>query len=92
MVADPTGVITRDLDSYIEETGLAERSTFILNPEGEVAAYEVSAGNVGRNATELLRKVKALQFVAEHSDEVCPANWEPGAETLSPSLDLVGKL
>lgn len=92
MIADPTATITRDLDSLIEETGLAERSTFILNPEGEVVAYEVSAGNVGRNATELLRKVKALQFVAEHNDEVCPANWEPGAATLSPSLDLVGKL
>ena len=47
---------------------------------------------VGRNADELLRKVLALQFVAAHGDEVCPAKWQPGAQTLKPSLDLVGQL
>lgn len=92
MIADPTHSLTKDLDSLIEVDGMAERSTFIINPDGEIAAYEVSAGNVGRNAEELLRKVKALQFVREHGDEVCPANWQPGSETLKPSLDLVGKL
>lgn len=55
-------------------------------------AYEVNAGNVGRNATELLRKVEASQFVAQHGDQVCPAKWQPGAETLKPSFDLVGAL
>lgn len=55
-------------------------------------AYEVLAGNVGRNADELFRRVQALQFVAEHGDQVCPAKWKPGAETLKPSLDLVGLL
>lgn len=92
MIADPTHKLTRSLESLIEEDGMAERSTFILNPDGQVAAYEVSAGNVGRNAKELLRKVKALQFVRENGDEVCPANWQPGEKTLKPSLDLVGKL
>lgn len=92
MIADPTHCLTKSLDSLIEADGMAERSTFIVNPDGEVAAYEVSAGNVGRNAEELLRKVKALQFVREHGDEVCPAKWQPGGETLKPSLDLVGKL
>ena len=48
------------------------------------------AGNVGRNADELLRRVQASQFVAEHGDQVCPAKWQPGASTLKPSLDLVG--
>lgn len=57
-----------------------------------IVAYEVNAGNVGRNAEELLRKVQALQFVAEHGDEVCPAKWQPGGETLKPSLNLVGVL
>jgi len=47
---------------------------------------------VGRNATELLRKVKALQYWASHPGEVCPAKWEEGEETLAPSLDLVGKI
>ena len=63
-----------------------------MNPEGKIVSYEVSAGNVGRNAQELLRKVQALQFVAKHGDEVCPARWKPGEKTLKPSFDLVGKL
>ena len=57
-----------------------------------IQAYEVHQNGIGRNAEELLRKVQAAQFVREHGDEVCPANWTPGAETLVPSLDLVGKL
>ena len=92
MLADPTHVISKDFQVYIEENGLAERGTFIVNPEGKIVAYEVNAGNVGRNADELFRKLQACQFVAEHGDQVCPAKWTPGAETLKPSLDLVGQL
>lgn len=92
MLADPTHILAEDFDVYIKENGLAERGTFIVNPEGFIASYEVSAGNVGRNANELYRKLLALQFVHEHGDEVCPAGWTPGAETLKPSLDLVGQL
>ena len=92
MLADPTHALARDFDVLIEADGMAERGTFVVNPEGKIVAYEVNAGNEGRNADELLRKVRALQFVAEHGDEVCPAKWQPGAETLKPSLDLVGML
>lgn len=92
MLADPTHTLCIDFDVLIEKDGQAERGTFIVNPEGKIAAYEISAGNVGRNAEELLRKVQALQFVAKHGDEVCPAKWQPGGETLKPSLDLVGIL
>ena len=92
MLADPTHVISRDFDVLIESDGMAERGSFIVNPEGKIVAYEVSAGNVGRNADELFRKLQACQFVYEHGDEVCPAKWQPGAETLKPSLDLVGQL
>ncbi|SNU99765.1 Alkyl hydroperoxide reductase subunit C [Megamonas hypermegale] len=92
MLADPTGALARDFDVMIEADGMAERGTFVVNPEGKIVAYEVNAGNVGRNADELLRKVQALQFVAAHGDEVCPAKWQPGAETLKPSLELVGLL
>jgi len=92
MLADPTGVLSRGFDVMIEEAGLAERGTFIVNPEGEIVAYEVVAGNVGRNADELLRRLQALQFVAEHPSEVCPAKWQKGADTLEPSIDLVGKI
>ena len=92
MLADPTGSLARDLEIYDEASGMADRGTFVINPEGRVVAYEVNAGNVGRNADELLRKVEALQFVAEHGDEGCPAKWTPGAETLKPTFDLVGLL
>ncbi|MDR0501592.1 MAG: peroxiredoxin [Coriobacteriales bacterium] len=92
MLADPTAVLARGFEVYIEDSGLAERGAFIVNPEGKIVAYEVTAGNVGRNAQELLRRVQASQFVAAHGDEVCPAKWQPGAATLKPSLDLVGAL
>ena len=71
---------------------LAVESASLEVPEGKIVSYEVSAGNVGRNAEELFRKLQACQFVHEHGDEVCPAKWQPGAETLKPSLDLVGQL
>lgn len=92
MLADPTATLAKDFEVYIEADGLAERGTFIVNPEGKIVAYEVIAGNVGRNADELLRRVQASQFVHAHGDEVCPAKWKPGEETLKPSLDLVGVL
>ncbi len=92
MLADPTGALTRFFDVMIEEEGIALRGTFILNPEGEIKAYEVHDNGIGRNVDELLRKLQAAQFVAAHGDQVCPAKWQPGAETLTPSLDLVGKL
>ncbi|MDR1929446.1 MAG: peroxiredoxin, partial [Treponema sp.] len=79
MLADPTGALARDFDVLIEETGLAERGSFIINPEGKIVAYEVNAGNVGRNADELLRRVQASQHVAQNNGEVCPAKWKPGS-------------
>jgi peroxiredoxin (alkyl hydroperoxide reductase subunit C) len=92
MLADPTGALARDFGVWIEKKGQAERGDFIVNPEGKIVAYEVTASNVGRNADEIFRRVQASQFVAGHSGEVCPAKWKPGSETLKPGLDLVGKL
>lgn len=92
MLADPTHALCRDFGVLIEGNGMAERGTFIVDPEGKIVGYEVTAGNVGRSAAELLRKVQACQFVHAHGDQVCPANWKPGEETLKPSLDLVGRL
>ena len=92
MLADPTHALAKVFDVYVEEDGVAERGSFIVNPEGVIVGYDVTAGNVGRNADELFRRVQASQFVYEHGDEVCPAKWQPGAETLKPSLDLVGQL
>lgn len=92
MLGDPTAVLSKDLDVYIESSGVTERGTFVIDPDGKVVLYEVSAGNIGRNTDELLRKVQAAQFVRKHGDEVCPAKWKPGKETLKPGFDLVGKI
>ena len=92
MVGDPTGVISRGFDVMIEESGLAERGTFVVDPDGKIQVVEITAGNIGRDADELLRKVKAAQYVAKNPNEVCPAKWKEGEETLAPSLDLVGKI
>ena len=92
MIGDPTGTITRNFEVMIEEEGLALRGTFVINPEGQIKVMEVHDNGIGRDASELLRKVKAAQYVASHPGEVCPAKWEEGAATLKPSLDLVGKI
>ena len=92
MIGDPTGVITRNFGVMIEEAGLAERGTFVIDPEGKIQIIEINAGGIGRDALELLRKIKAAQYVAAHPGEVCPAKWKEGDATLAPSLDLVGKI
>ncbi|MDN4503580.1 alkyl hydroperoxide reductase subunit C [Alteromonadaceae bacterium BrNp21-10] len=92
MIGDPTGTITRNFGVMIEEDGLALRGTFVINPEGEIKVAEVHDLGIGRSAKELVRKIQAAQYVASHDGEVCPAAWQPGEETLAPSLDLVGKI
>ena len=92
MIGDPTGAITRNFECMREDMGLADRATFIVDPEGTIQAVELTAEGIGRDADDLLRKVKAAQYVATHPGEVCPAKWKEGAETLAPSLDLVGKI
>jgi NADH-dependent peroxiredoxin subunit C len=92
MLADPTGVLSRAFGVYIEEDGLAYRGSFLVDPQGKIKLAEIQDNSVGRNADELVRKVQAAQFVATHPGEVCPAKWTPGASTLKPGLDLVGKI
>lgn len=92
MIGDPTGTITRNFGVMIEEAGLALRGTFVINPEGVIKVCEIHDLGIGRDASELLRKVKAAQYVASHDGEVCPAKWKEGEATLKPSLDLVGKI
>ena len=92
LVGDPTATLARNFDVLIEDEGLALRGTFVINPEGQIKLCEIHDNGIGRDATELLRKVKAAQYVASHPGEVCPAKWEEGAATLTPSLDLVGKI
>ena len=92
MIGDPTGEITRNFEVMREGQGLADRGTFLVDPVGVIQAMEITAEGIGRDAEDLLRKVKAAQYVAAHPGEVCPAAWKEGDETLAPSLDLVGKI
>ena len=92
MVGDPTLAISRNFDVLIEEAGLADRGTFVVDPNGIIQIVEITAGGIGRDAKELKRKIQAAQYVASHPGEVCPAKWTPGEATLAPSLDLVGKI
>jgi NADH-dependent peroxiredoxin subunit C len=95
MVADPSGDISETFGVLIhegEDKGLALRGSFVIDPDGQLQAYEIHANNVGRSADELLRKLEAAIFVREHHGEVCPANWKKGGKTLKPGIDLVGKI
>jgi peroxiredoxin len=92
MLGDPSGVITNNFDVMRAGIGLADRGTFIVDPDGIIQAMEITAEGIGRNAKDLIRKIKAAQYVASHPGEVCPAAWEEGEKTLAPSLDLVGKI
>ncbi len=92
MIADPTGNICKDYGTYIDEEGLSLRGTFIIDPDGNLKAYEIHDNSIGRSTVETIRKIQAAKFVKEHKGEVCPMNWSPGSKTLKPGLDIVGKI
>jgi peroxiredoxin (alkyl hydroperoxide reductase subunit C) len=92
LVGDPTHRLARNFDVLIEDEGVALRGTFVVDPEGTIKLCEIHDNGIGRDAGELLRKVKAAKHVAAHPGEVCPAKWREGDKTLQPSLDLVGKI
>ena len=92
LVGDPTHQLTRAFGVHIDSEGLALRGTFIINPDGVIKTMEVHDNAIARDVKETLRKLKAAQFVANNPGQVCPAKWNEGAKTLTPSLDLVGKI
>jgi peroxiredoxin (alkyl hydroperoxide reductase subunit C) len=92
LIGDPTGAITRNFEVMIEEAGLALRGTFVINPEGVIKTAEIHDNAIARDVKETLRKLQAAQYVAKNPGQVCPAKWQEGAKTLTPSLDLIGKI
>ncbi|MEO2074195.1 MAG: alkyl hydroperoxide reductase subunit C [Bacillus sp. (in: firmicutes)] len=92
MIGDPSQRISRNFDVLNEEDGLADRGTFIIDPDGIIQTVEINAGGIGRDASTVVSKLKAAQYVRNNPGEVCPAKWKEGAATLKPSLDLVGKI
>lgn len=92
MVGDPTWILAKNFEVLIEQEGLADRGTFVIDPEGHIQIIVMNAGGIGRDASELLGKVKAAQYVYAHPGEVCPAKWKEGNATLALSIDLVSKI
>ncbi|WPK12800.1 alkyl hydroperoxide reductase subunit C [Lysinibacillus louembei] len=92
MIGDPSHNISRIFDVLDEESGLANRGTFIIDPDGVVQTVEINADGIGRDASTLVNKIKAAQYVRNNPGEVCPAKWQEGSATLKPSLELVGKI
>lgn len=92
MLADPHKTIASDFYVLDEAAGLAQRATFIIDPDGVIQAVEVNADGIGRDASQVYDKIRAAQYVRENPGEVCPAKWKQSGETLTPGLDLVGKI
>jgi len=93
MGSDPTGKLSRQFGVYDEESGLALRGTFIINPDGVLLNSEINFYNLGRNVEEILRKVNANIHLAANPVEACPAQWKKeGDKTLKPSARMVGKV
>lgn len=91
MIGDPSGYVSK-LFNVLNDNGLASRATFVIAPDGTTKIVEITDDGIGRSASELVRKIKAALYVEKHPGEVCPAKWTPGSETLTPTLDLVGKI
>ncbi|MEA5640124.1 alkyl hydroperoxide reductase subunit C [Cutibacterium granulosum] len=92
MIGDPALTLTRNFGVERVGAGQADRATFLVDPDGIIQFYELTAEGIGRNATELVRKVKAAQHVRKNPGQVCPAHWDEGDDTLAPSIDLIGKI
>ena len=92
MIADPDHEISKAYEVLRVKGGVADRATFVIDPEGLIKAIEITDEPIGRNAAELIRKIEALQFARKNPGFACPAKWQPGKSTLKPGLDLVGKL
>jgi peroxiredoxin len=92
LVGDPTHQLTRAFGVHIDEEGLALRGTFVINPQGVIKTLEIHDNAIARDMKETLRKLKAAQFVEKNPGQVCPAKWQEGAKTVTPSLELVGKI
>ena len=91
MIGDPSHLISNNFE-VLDENGLAQRATFIIDPDGVVQAFEINADGIGRDASVLIDKIKAAQYVRANPGEACPAKWKETGETLTPGLDLVGKI
>ncbi|HRI36344.1 MAG TPA: peroxiredoxin [bacterium] len=92
MLADHNGDVAYRYNLLDENTGIAARGTYIIDPDGIIRGIEVTSGPLGRNSDELIRKIEALQFMEKNPGTACPAKWVAGAKTLKPSVKIAGEV
>jgi peroxiredoxin (alkyl hydroperoxide reductase subunit C) len=90
MAADHNGKVAIDYGVYIDDTGLSQRGTFIIDPDGILRAIYTVDEPIGRSSSEIVRLLKALKFVREHPGSACPARWDEGSTVLKPSIKIAG--
>lgn len=86
LVSDINKTIARDYDVLIQDAGIALRGAFLIDKEGLVKHQTINDLPLGRNVSEYLRLLEALQFTEEHG-EVCPANWKKGEKAMKPNQE-----
>jgi peroxiredoxin (alkyl hydroperoxide reductase subunit C) len=91
MISDQDGTIGKKFGVYDENTRVNLRGAFIVDPDNIIQAVTILSSVVGRNVSEIIRQIQALQYVRENN-EVCPASWKPGDKALVPGADLVGSV
>lgn len=92
MLADHNWAIADMYNILDNETGIAGRGTFIIDPDWIIRWIEVTSGPLGRNSDELIRKIEALQFMRNNPGTACPAKWAVGSKTLTPSIKIAGEV
>jgi len=88
MLSDHSTEVAYNYNLLDEESGIAGRGTFVIDPDGIIRSIEVASGPLGRNSDELIRKIEALQFMRENPTQACPAKWSVGSKTLTPSIKI----
>ena len=83
LLADVGKQMATDYQVLLEDAGVALRGLFLINPEGVIVQNTTNFMPVGRSAKEAFRLLKAFQFVATHGDQVCPADWDEGEDTMA---------
>lgn len=92
MSADHAGTLARQLGIVNEKTGIADRAVYIIDPDGKLQAYEIVADNIGRSAAEIVRKLKALDYVRTNPGHACPVSWDADGKDLRPDIKISGKV
>ena len=92
MIADHSLEVSDYYNLLDNKTWLAGRGTFVIDPNWVIRTIEVASWPLWRNSEELIRKIKALQFMEENPWLACPARWKKWNKTLKPSIKIVWKV